>query len=157
MSGPEASGSADPAFVVPAPPGARGRRGADEAGFTLLEALVALMVVGLAVAGSLEAASRALAAQGEATRRAEATALAEERLNEIAVLPRDSLPGLGSGGWIRLDLAGRVYRRRSSAGRAGDDGDLWRVTTRVAWSGGSVELTTIFYRPPDDPAEGRLR
>lgn len=155
MSGREASGSAEPG---PAPPlRVRRRRRADEAGFTLLEALVALMVVGLAVAGSLEAASRALAGQDRATRHAEATALAEERLNEIGVLSRDSLAGHGAAGWSRLDLSGRVYHRRSSVRRAEDDENLWRVTAEVGWSGGRVELGTIFYRPPDDPAEGRLR
>lgn len=156
MSGPEAFGSAEPGRAASAPVRRRGA-GADEAGFTLLEALVALMVVGLAVAGSLEAASRALAGQHEATRHAEATALAEARLNEVGVLPRDSLAGLGSGGWSRLELADRSYRRRISVRRAEDVDHLWRVTTEVAWSGGSVELETIFYRPPADPAEGRLR
>lgn len=155
MSGPEASGSAEPAPAAAAP--AEPRRGAGEAGFTLLEAVVALMVVGLAVAGSLEAASRALAGQEEATRHAEATALAETRLNQIGVLPRDSLAGLGSTGWRRLDLSDRTYRRTTSVRRAEDGEHLWRATTRVAWPGGSVELGTVFYRPPDDPAQGRLR
>lgn len=154
MPGPEASGSADPG-AVRTRDGARRRAG--QAGFTLLEALVALMVVGLAVAGALEAASRALAGQDDASRHAEATALAEARLNEIAVLPRDSLDGLEAEGWRTRDLSGRTYRQRSAVRPAEGGAHLWHVTTVVAWADGSVELATVFHRPPRDPAGGRLR
>lgn len=115
---------------------------------------MALLVVGLAVAGSLQAASRALAGQARATRHAEASSLAETRLSELGVLPVDSLAGLDEAGWRRRSLAGRSYRLRSSARRVPDAAHLWRATVDVAWEGGHLSLTTVFYRPPRGPGSG---
>lgn len=155
MCGREPSGSADPGTGVRRPEWHR--PAPREAGFTLLEALVALLVVGLAVGGSLRAASRALRTQGQATRQAEATALAESRLNELDVLPPDSLAGLDPAGWRERALSGRRYRQRSSARRLGGFEHLWHVRTVVAWKEGRVHLSTTFYRPPRGPGQGSRR
>lgn len=134
------------------PPAASGRQD----GFTLLEALVALLVVGLAVAGSLQAVSRALGSQAQATRHAEAAALAESRLNEVSLMDVDSLRELDGARRRTRTLAGRRYRQRSWA-RPLEEENLWRVTTRVEWNDGRVELETVFFRPPGQAARWGLR
>lgn len=133
----------------PAPPGRQD-------GFTLIEALVALLVVGLAVAGSLQAVSRALGSQAQATRHAEAAALAESRMNQVGLMDVDSLRELDGARWRTRALAGRRYRQRSWA-RSLEDENLWRVTTQVEWSDGRVELETVFFRPPGQAAQWGLQ
>lgn len=111
---------------------------------------MALLVVGLAVVGSLQAVSGALRSQAEASRHAEATALADGRLNEIALLDADALAAFGSTRWRTRRLGGRVYRQRSAVDSAAGREDLWRAATEVAWDGGSVRLKTVLYRPGRD-------
>lgn len=111
---------------------------------------MALLVVGLAVVGSLQAVSGALRSQAEASRHAEATALADGRLNEIALLDADSLAGLGTTRWRTRRLGDRVYRERSAVDTAAGGRGLWRATTEVAWDGGGVRLQTVLYRPDSD-------
>ena len=111
---------------------------------------MALLVVGLAVVGSLQAVSGALRSQAEASRHAEATALADERLNEISLLGADSLAGFGSTRWRTRRLGERVYRQRSAVDTAGGGRGLWRAATEVAWNGGGVRLQTVLYRPASD-------
>lgn len=123
-----------------APPG-------PESGFTLLEALVALLVVGLGVVGAVEAASRALGTQAEVGRHAEAVQLADERLTGLSLLPDDSLEACCAAGWRSVELGDRRYRRRSVVARSEAGPELWRATAEVAWDGGSVRLETLLYRP----------
>lgn len=133
----------------------RGARGA--AGFTLLEASVALVVVGLGIAGAVAAASHALRTQAELGRRAEALALTEERLLELEALPRDSLPAQGR--VVTEDaptLDGRRYVREAAVRREGETA-LWRVTAVTRWGERQVRLATVLHRPAPDPFEGRAR
>lgn len=127
---------------------------APEAGFTLLEALVALLVVGLGVVGAVEAASRALRTQAEVGRRLEAVQLADERLTDLSLLPGDSLAACCAAGWRSVELDDRRYRRRSEVVRWEADPGLWRAAAVVAWDGGSVRLETLLYRPGTAPGAG---
>ena len=117
-----------------------------EGGFTLLEALVALLVVGLGIVGAVEAASRALRTQAGVGRRAEAAALADERLSALSLLPRDSLAACCDARWRTVRLDDRRSRRRSEVAEAEDDG-LWRARVEVAWGDGSFRVETLLYRP----------
>lgn len=136
------------ASADPPPGGAPGRGGpSPESGFTLLEALVALLVVGLGVVGAVEAASRALRTQAEVGRHAEATQLADERLTYLSLLPGDSLAACCAAGWRSVELDDRRYRRRSEVARSEAGPGLWRAAAEVAWEGGSVRLETLLYRP----------
>lgn len=133
-----------------AEPGGAGRR---QGGFTLLEALVALLLVGLGVVGALEAASRTLRTQADVGRHAEAAALADERLSALALLSRDSLELCCDTPWRPVRLDDRGYRRRADVTEAEGEG-LWLATVEVAWEDGSVRLETLLYRP-DRPAGAR--
>lgn len=120
-------------------------------GFTLLEAVVALTIVGLAVVGATEAASRTLRTQQEVSRRAEAAALAGAALDETALLEPDSLES-----WrdvavedVRLDAGD--YRVATFVRPAAGSEELWRVRTRVTWSDGELDLETLIYRPERSP------
>src|SRR5918999_4742631 len=71
---------------------ARGR-----SGFTVLEALIALVIIGLAVVTTVEALGGGLRAEREVSAHLEAVTLAEARMTELAALPRDALAGYVSG------------------------------------------------------------
>lgn len=118
-----------------------------QSGFTLLEALVALLLAGLGVVGALEAASRTLRTQADVGRYAEAAQLADERLRGLSLLPRDSLSSCCDARWRVLEVGDRRYRRRSDVAGAEGGPDLWRAFTEVAWQDGSVRLETLLYRP----------
>lgn len=139
----------------PGPVSARGADGAGPPGFTLLEAVVALVVVGVGSGGAVAAVSHGLEIQAEVGRQAEALALAEARLLEVETLPRDSLPSEGVGSSeASVELAGRSYARGTTVRRIGET-DLWRVTVASGWEDGRVRLTTVLHRPAPDPFEGR--
>lgn len=123
------------------------RRPGAERGFTLVEALVSLAVLGMAVVVVLEVSSTTLRTQSVAQRHLEAIALADARLNEIAVLSADSLeryiPGLSG----EIALSPVRYTWHASVRRESPNADLWRAAVVVAWSDGDVAVETLFYRP----------
>lgn len=118
-----------------------------EAGFTLVEALVALAILSLAVVAALETASRTLGTQAAAARHLEAVALADARLNALAALPADQLAGrVGSeAGTVELDSRSYSWRSRLRRGEAAPE--LWTAAVRVSWEGGEFDLETTLYRP----------
>ena len=118
-----------------------------EAGFTLIEALVALAVLGIAIVTALEASSQILRSQAAALREREAVALAEAKLNELAAAPPDSLPAWLPARSGRITLAGRDYLWRTRLGREPGTRALWRAAIRVEWQSGEYDLETLFRRP----------
>lgn len=98
------------------------RRGED--GFSLVEALVALLVLGIASAGLLTASDRHV----DRVRGLEARAIAElVAANRAAEL---QLPGEGGEGQRTVDYLGRRWTMRTVA-RATDDPDLIRYEVIV--------------------------
>lgn len=116
---------------------------------------MAVLLVGLGVVGALEAASRTLRTQAEVGRHAEAAQLADERLQALALLPRDSLTSCCRAGWRVVELDDRRYRRRAAVVPSEAGSDLWRAAAEVAWEEGSVRLETVLYRPERAPGSGR--
>jgi type II secretion system protein I len=117
-----------------------------EAGFTLIEALVALAVLGIAIVTALEASSQILRSQAAALREREAIALAEAKLNELSAAPRDSVYA-----WLperagRITLAGRDYTWHTRLGREPGTRALWRAAVRVEWRAGEYQLETLLRR-----------
>ena len=111
-------------------------------GFVLLEALVALVVVGVVSAAALEL----LAAQARAAARAPAlvvaTALARERVTTIRLLHLERgrrLPDSLAQGTFATPFT--AYRWRSEVGYS-RDAALQDIHVRVDWAGGSYAVDT---------------
>lgn len=133
-------------------------RSAGAAGFSLLEAAVALVVVGIGIGGAIAATSHALRTQAGLGRHVEALSLTEERLLEVEALPRDSLPAERARTTeAPVTLGGRSYLRTTIL-RPDDRDALWRATVETEWGDGDrVRLETVLHRPAADPFEGRRR
>ena len=113
------------------------------AGFTLVEVLVALTIIGLSVVGWMAAYGSELRAMGRAAEVTVATALAEERLETIQLLADDRLPNLPDSlarGTFPEALDG--YRWEADA-RTRSGRRLAELTVTVTWVGGSRTLVTM--------------
>jgi len=115
-------------------------------GFTLLEAIVALALVGLGVLTALEATSRTLRTQAEVGRHLEAVTLADAALDRLSTLEPDSLREEPVG-WLSVRLGPNRYRQRVGVRPDSADPALWLVTAEIRWDGGDVQLGTYLYRP----------
>lgn len=130
------------------PCGERGGRGV-----ALLEAVVALAILGLAIVSIVESASSALRAQAAGRRHREAVLVADARLGELAAAPAESLRAFVAGRDGAATLGGRRYRWRVQAVAADDSTEVWRVAVTVAWDeagaarDGRVVLVSAVYRP----------
>jgi type II secretion system protein I len=120
-----------------------------ERGFTLIEALVSLFIVSLAIVAMVQASARTLRTQASAERHLEAVALAEWRLDAIAVLPDDSLEWYADvrSGQISLGLRRYVWH---AIVRQQQDTRLWRAEVSIEWEEGDFDLETVFFRRGDD-------
>lgn len=117
-------------------------------GFSLLEALIALTIVGLAAVAGLSAFAAQLRA-AERTRTAlEAQSLAEEQMAQLRVLPARSyrsLPDSLRHGHFAPPFE-RYEWRRAVRARPGMP-DLFSASVEILWAGGSYALETRLYRP----------
>lgn len=116
-------------------------------GFTLLESLVALVILGVALTPLLSAVTDGLRAQGRLRAAHEGVALAEAWMAELALVPADSIPGYlqPRSGWFPAPFGGyrwRVLLRPDPASPA-----LIRGAVLVEWKDGDYSLETVFHRP----------
>jgi prepilin-type N-terminal cleavage/methylation domain-containing protein len=120
----------------------------DRRGFSLLEAVVALAVVGVAAVAMLASLGAELRADGRVRHALESHALAEARLASLRLLTRSELqpladslrrgrfpPPFSSYGWEGSS--------REVAGRP----DVFEVTVAVRWDDGEYDLATRLFRP----------
>ncbi len=121
--------------------------GGTDRGFTLIEAVVSLFVLGLALVAALEFTARSLRTQAEAVRHLEAVALAEWRMNQLAAQPADSLPRYTVARRGATEIAARRYTWTVLARREPTEPELWRAAVRVEWGRGEFDLETVLYRP----------
>ena len=124
-------------------------------GFSLLEAVVALAIVGVtAVAGLGAAAAEARAAE-DARTVLEAEALAVQQLALIETLTGEELQRLPDS-LARGDFEepfARYHFRATTTPVLGEEG-LTRVDVEVEWNGGSFPIRTMLYRRPTTLATG---
>jgi type II secretion system protein I len=122
-------------------------------GFTLLEAAVAMTIVGLVAAAALGAFGAELRAAARAQEALPAAALAEERLARldlIDVRQFTALPeSLATG---RFDAPFSGYEWRASLAPVANEMSLYEMTVVVQWSSGSFTLARRRFRPPPSGA-----
>jgi Tfp pilus assembly protein PilV len=107
------------------------RHGSTRSGFAVVEALVALLLAGVAIAALAAGASAGVRHVRLARERSTALALAADRLDALRAGPRDT-------GSDEIDVAGTRYVRRwrSDGGR----GTPLRLGVEVGWADGHVTL-----------------
>lgn len=117
-----------------------------QAGFSLLEMVVTMAILGLALGALYQAASGATRNVRSDQRYAYAVELARSLVAEHAVVPRSGLDVAGetSGGFRWSAVATPVRRSRTSGL---DEGQLQRLRVIVAWPDGTrqrqVELNSV--------------
>ena len=117
-----------------------------ELGFTLIESLVAMTILGLAVVSLMAASSGALASEWASTGHLEAVSLADAKMSEITALPlpdlapyeetrRGSFPGA-------LD----AYTWEATVTASEESPRLWHAYVTVYGPDSSFDLETTFFR-----------
>lgn len=117
-------------------------------GFTILEALVALAIVGLAGVAALEALGGELRTAGRSRHAYAVAALAEERLAAVRLLPAtelDPIPDSLARGRFTAPFA--EYSWTASVRGVSDERDLYDVVVRVEGREAGLDLRTRIYRP----------
>ena len=116
-------------------------------GFTLLEAAVAMMIIGVASVGTLGAFAADLRAADRAQRILPAAALAADRLSalEIAGSSVHSLPDSLARGRFAAPFA--AYSWTASVASVRSTPALMELRTDIYWDGGSFNLTERRYAP----------
>ena len=117
-------------------------------GFSLLEAVVALAIVGVASVGALAAFGAELRTADRGRRALEANALAEERLAHLRLLPRAELDPLRDS--LRKGQFPKPfdqYRWEVSARSVPTRTDLFDLAVTVKWDDRSYTEATRAYRP----------
>lgn len=116
-------------------------------GFTLLESVVALLILGLALTPLLSAVSAGVRAQGGLEAMHDGVALAEAKMAELALTPVDSIPHYlqAREGWFPAPFGG--YRWRVLLRPEPESPALVRGAVLVQWKDGEYSLETLFHRP----------
>lgn len=119
----------------------------DRRGFTLLEAIVALAVLGLAGVAALEAMGGELRAAERARSATTAAALAQDRLATVALLPRSELDPVRDSiarGTFRPPFA--EYRWTTTIRPVLGEADLYDVVVEVRSDAGHISFATRLFR-----------
>jgi prepilin-type N-terminal cleavage/methylation domain-containing protein len=124
-------------------------------GFTLIEAAIAVVIVGLASVAVLGAFGTELRTADRARRALDSRALAEQRLTSLQLTPvllLDRLPDSLARG--RFDRPFDAYSWKAAAKLSRDVEFVYDLSVQVAWDGGNFALDSRVYRPPP-PVVGR--
>jgi len=120
----------------------------DNRGFTILEAVIALAIVGLAGVSALEAMGGEIRAANHATDAYTLSALAQDRLAIVAlVAPRTlaSLPDSLARGTFQRPF--EAYRWTSTSHPVWGERDLYDISVTVIGDGREYAVRTRLYRP----------
>ncbi len=117
-------------------------------GFTLLEVVVALAIIGIAGVAALEAFGAEARAADRAQQALPAAVLAQERMGRLALLATPELARLpDSLARGTFPVPFDAYSWRATSGAVLGERDLYEVAVEVAWNGGAYALRTRWYRP----------
>jgi len=117
-------------------------------GFTILEAVVALAIVGFAAVAAIEAVGSELRAADRAVMAYTFAALAQDRLTAVAILEGDKvnvLPDSVARGAFPVPFDG--FRWTTTASPTLGQHDMYDVTITVANERGDYTVVTRLYRP----------
>jgi type II secretory pathway pseudopilin PulG len=113
----------------------------------LLEAAVALLIIGLVAGATLDVYAAEMRAATREPRLLSATVLAQDRLAAVRILEPEQLARLpDSLARGRFDSPFADFRWHASTARA-RDGDLYDVRVEVTWSGGVFTLVSRVFAP----------
>ena len=121
-------------------------------GFVLLEAVVALLVIGLVSAAALDLVSSHLSAAARQQAMLTASALAQDRLATLQLLSDEELrrlPDSLARGDFPAPFAG--YRWRAAATRSREE-SFYDIQVDVEWSAGRYTLASVASVPPGQRA-----
>lgn len=117
-------------------------------GFTVLEAAVALMIVGMVTVATLSTFAAQTRAAEQARRGREVVALAKHRLAYVELLAAEDLDVLpDSLARGRFDPPFERYEWTATARRVTGEEGLVEIHVQVSSSEGSYDLRTRLYRP----------
>jgi type II secretion system protein I len=118
----------------------------DQRGFTLLEALVALVILGLALVPMMRSIGTGVREQGRLRAHLDAVSLAETRMSELALIPVDSIAAYREprNGWFPEPFEG--YRWSAVLRPDERSAALIRGAVMVRWKDGEYSLETVFHR-----------
>jgi prepilin-type N-terminal cleavage/methylation domain-containing protein len=119
---------------------------ADRGGFTLIEAVVALLVVAVALVPLLGAARQALKGEAKVGPAREAVALAEARMEELSLLPADSLAAYLAPREGRFPAPYERWSWHALMRTEPQSPALIRAAVVVDWPGGTYSIETTFHR-----------
>ena len=121
---------------------------AAEQGFTLVESMIALAMVGLVAVAVLGQIGTTSAAAANSVAALTATSLAQARLDSLQLLDADRLlaPAAAEASG-RFAPPNEAYTWSFEAERLRGEPALIDASIDVAWSDGSVALRTRWYRP----------
>ena len=118
-------------------------------GFTVLEAVVALAILGLAGVGALEAMGAELRAAHHARTATIEAALAQDRLAALALLPMADLQPLADSlarGTFPPPFAD--YHWNAAVRPVFGEADLYEITVDITGADARLLAVTRWYRPP---------
>ncbi len=117
-------------------------------GFTLLEAVVALAILGAVSAAALAAVSTELRTTERTTRAVAAAALSQNQLARLQLLPAQQLAALPDSlrsGTFVPPFAD--YRWSATTRNVRGEQDLYELTMLVEWDDGEFQLVSRLHRP----------
>jgi prepilin-type N-terminal cleavage/methylation domain-containing protein len=123
-------------------------RSANRPGFTLIEAAIAVAIVGITTIGALEAFGAELRTADRVRRSLEADALAQERLAALELTEPAlfrTLPDSLTRGAFAAPFADYSWSATVKSDR--NDTGLFDVVVHVVWPSGGITLQRTLYRP----------
>jgi prepilin-type N-terminal cleavage/methylation domain-containing protein len=141
--------------LVPRPRPLPPRRPSGRAGFSVIELMVALTILGLGILGLANVFPLGSQTQIKDRLRTSAADLAQQKMEQLRVESwsstelTDGVHPTTSGETLGMQNEGAFVRHRFVATQAGAFSDMKKVTVRVSWTAlrrDSVELVTYFRR-----------
>lgn len=117
-------------------------------GFTLMEVIVAVIIVGMTSVATLSAFATELRTAEKSRVALEVASLADNRLAILEVTPAEdlvTLPDSSKAG--QFDPPFDHYAWTATVARVVNETDLFEANVRVTWTDGSYAIGTRMYRP----------